>query len=122
MKAAVFHKLKDIRVRVFTVGIVPVLTKETAAAGDRKRHYHAVTLFYILHLCPGFLNNSHKFMPHYHIAQLRNHTVVNMEVRTADSGGGNADDRIARIEDYWVFNIVNPDVFQFVKYCCFHSL
>src|SRR5690606_23493537 len=60
------------------------IAKLTSAAGNGEGHHYAVAFFQLCNTGTYYFNYAHELMPQYHIFQLRNHSVVNMQVRPAN--------------------------------------
>lgn len=77
--------------------------------------YHQVQLFY--RQPPAA---TRKLMAHNQVFYLREPTVVYVQVGTANGRAGYPDNCITGIFQPGVLCIIVPDIFWFVKYCCFH--
>ena len=106
--------LRDARyfsARVRTAQVIPSpASNDTVAFGK------------IFNVTPDLFNDAHEFVAQNEVFHLRKETVVNMQIRTADSGRSDTQDNIARIFDFGIGNVVNFDVPRSMKNKCLHSL
>ena len=90
------------------------------SAGDGEWHYHAVALFHVCYSRAGFFNDAHKFMTQHFVVELWYKSIINMQVGAAYGSRGYLQYNIIRHFDFRIFYIVNADVADLMKYCCFH--
>lgn len=92
-------------------------------AGDVERNHHAVARFEVGDSRTGFFDNADRFVAD-DIArrhEWRQH-FVEMEVRPADRGRGDADDRIGRFLDRGVGHFFDRNVSAALPGYCSHEL
>ena len=85
---------------------------EATTAADRERDDYALSFFQSA-LLTRLDDLAHEFVPQ-HIARFHTgyHAVIKMQVAAADRGRGDADDRIAGVDDFGVRHRVDADVFR----------
>src|SRR5262249_54444413 len=99
-----------------------LLAEVTPAAGDRERHYHAVTDLQLRVLLPDLDDFAHELVAE-DVARLhgRDVAVVQMEVGTGHGGRPDPYDRVARVQDLRIGNSLDPDVVGRVPDKCLHK-
>src|SRR6185369_6091606 len=98
------------------------LAEEAAAAGDGEGDDHAVAEREVLDLAAELDDLAHELVaqdvPLLHGGDV---AVVEVEVRAADRGRGDADDGVAPVQDRRVGDVFYPDVVFTVPTECFHD-
>ena len=91
------------------------------AAGDGERHHHPLALLERAGRS-GLDDLAHEFVAE-DVARLhrRDVAIVEVQVRAADGGRGDADDRVARIEDFGIVDRIAADVVLAVPCQRFHA-
>ena len=107
------HRLRQGGVRVGVLAQRPhvVLAVPAVAAGDRERHHHAVADLEVLDAAPDLHHLAHELVAE-DVALLhgRHEAVVEVQVRAADRGRGDADDRVAPVQDLRVRDVAHLDL------------
>jgi hypothetical protein len=109
------HDLLDhagVRIGVIAQRPEIALAEEAVAARDRERNDHAITDRQVLHLRPQLDDLAHELMAE-DVAGLerRDVTAVQVQIRSADAGGGDFDDGVTRVEDLGLGHVLHPHVF-----------
>ena len=97
-----------------------VLAEEAGAARDRKRHHHAIAALKFGHAGAVFLDHAHEFVAEHHVVQLRQEAVVDVQVRAADRGGGDAQNDVVRLLDLGIGDVIDGDFAGMMEDKCFH--
>ncbi len=123
-RRCVAHQLtrfRRVRIRHVAAGEELLRAEEALAAGDDERYDDAVTLLEFRHHAADLDDDSHRLMAE-HVAFLHLHhvTVVKMQIRPADRGGGDFDDRVRRFLNHRIGNRINADVRFAVPAECSH--
>jgi hypothetical protein len=86
------------------------------------KDHHALTDRHVRHLGSDLDHLAHRLVPE-HIAgvQERSEHLVQMEVRAAQPGRGDADHRVVRLLDLWVRHGVDADVTLAMPGQCLHQ-
>src|SRR3954451_8139958 len=97
-----------VRIRVLADGVELVLTRPAVAARDRERHDDAVADGEVADALADLDDLAHELVPE-DVAALhgRDVAVVEMQVRAADRRRGDADDRVAVVEDLGVGDVLD---------------
>jgi hypothetical protein len=103
-------------------GKVAALTEEALTAGDGERHDHAIALAQFGVFRADLDHLAHRLMAE-HIAALHrgNHTIIKMEVGTADCASGHPDDGVARMLNCRVGHSLAANVALAVPSECLHA-
>jgi len=91
------------------------------AAGDVEGDHHPVSGLDVLYLGPDLLDDPHRLVTE-DVALVDEHPQhsVEVQVRTADRGRGDTDDRVVGLLDRGIGNLVDPHVFIAVECERFH--
>ena len=94
---------------------------EAAAAGDHERHHDAVTGTQLCDLGTDLLDDAHELVAeHIAFLQHRHLAAVQMQVRTADRGGGDPQHDVVPGFDARIVDRVEADVLGAVVGECLH--
>src|SRR5204862_6670995 len=93
---------------------------KTSPTSNRKGNDNAIAYREIFYFGAGLFHDTHKFVAEDEIFYLRKETVVNMQIGTANGGGGDTQDNISRVFDFWIINVVDLDVSRPMKNHRFH--
>src|SRR5581483_1777042 len=105
------------------LGIVAGAAIETTSAANCRADHHPVAFFEIAHLGPQLLHHAHTFMTENRSRlHRRKRAPDHMQIRAANGAGRQPDDRIQRVFDLWLRNIIQPDVSNAMEYNCFHKI
>src|SRR5690606_29175301 len=95
---------------------------EAVAARDVEGNDHAVADGEQCHVRPDLDDLAHRLVPEDVPAiEERTQQLVQVQVRAADRGRGDADDRITGLLDHRVLDLVDPDVALSLPGECFHA-
>ena len=96
--------------------------EEAIAAGDDERHDHALADFQPLVALAHFDHLAHEFMAE-HVALLHpgDVVIVQVHVRTADRGRGDANDGVTRIDDLRIRHRLHADIVFSLPGQCAHG-
>ena len=100
-----------VRFRRVAAGIELLCTEETVTAGNDKRHHNSISFFELRHRTPYVDDDAHGLMPK-HVAFFHSHhkSIVKMEVRSANRGRGDLDNRVCRFLNLGIGNRIDADV------------
>jgi len=112
---------RGIGIAVVAQGPEILFAKETPAAGDRKGDNDAVALFEFVHFAADVDHFAHEFVAK-NVSRLHggDEAVEEMQVRTANGGACNADNRIAGVQDARVRDRIHVDAPGAFPANCFH--
>ena len=100
-----------VRVRVLAQRKLAALAEIAVAARDRERHDDAIADLQVLHRGSDFDDLAHELVAEdVAFGHRRDATVVQMQIGSADGGGLDPHDRIARIEDLRIGNALDANV------------
>src|SRR5579884_807276 len=118
-----FLRHPGIGIGVLAQGEEPSAAGPAVSAGDGKRDDHAVTRDQGLNRRAHLDDLTHEFVPQ-DVSSLhrRDIAVVYVEIGTADGGGGDAHDRIPRIEDLRIGDLLDAHIFLAVPAGRFHGV
>ena len=104
-----------------TLRLKPVVAHEAVAAGDVERHHDTIPRPDVRHLGADLFDDPHRLVPEdvsrFHVHR---EDAVEVQVRTADRRRGDPHDRIRRLLDHRIRNLIDPDVFGSVPDHCLH--
>jgi hypothetical protein len=81
------------------------------ATRDRERHDHAVADLEVLHRGPDLDDLAHELVAQdVALLHRRHEAVVEVEIRAADRGRGDADDGVAGVQDLGIRDLLDPDI------------
>ncbi|MNC51338.1 hypothetical protein D3C75_1006270 [compost metagenome] len=103
-------------------GVLVHPAEKAVTAGNDEGDHHPVALAQILHLSPGLHHLAHKFMAkNIAMFYLRDLAAVEMQIRPADRGGGNAQNDVVSVLDDRIGNRLNANAVRAVIRQCFHA-
>src|SRR5690606_16013276 len=89
---------------------------------DIEGYDHVITLFKAVHRGPRFFNHADKLMakrrPHTRVGD---HSMVQMQVRTANAGARNAHDSIIGMQDFGIGLVIHTDAARTAVIHCQHN-
>ena len=98
-----------------------VVAVAAGAAGQVERHRHPVAHLDPVHAGTDLGDDPHVFVAEDHAVVEVCPPLVGVQVRSADVGGGDPDDRVERLLDLGVGDLVDRDVTGSVEYKRFHG-
>ncbi len=108
-------------IAVIAGAVLLLLAEEALPAADRERNHDALA-FFQGGSGADFDDFAHKFMAdNVARAHAGNIAVVEMKIGAADGGRGNAEDRIARIDDFGIGNRLDADLVAPLPGDCSHD-
>ncbi len=99
-----------------------LVAEEAAATGDGEGHHDAIALFQVVHRRTGFDDLPHELVTD-DIAFLHttHQAIVKVQVGTTDRGRGDLDDRVTRLQDPGIVDVIDANVVRAVPSQCFHG-
>jgi hypothetical protein len=93
------------------LGLEALVAHEAVATGDLERDYHAVAGRQLAHLCADLLHHAHRLVPQDRsLLDEWAEQLVEVQIGTADGGGGHPHDRIGRLLDSGIRHRVHANV------------
>src|SRR4051812_35048622 len=86
------------------------VAERAGAIRGRERHHHQVTALDRADLRSDVLDDANRLVAHRLPRLARLHGGVRPQIAPADAGSGDAEDRVARIDDGWIGDILDADV------------
>src|SRR5690349_6088566 len=110
-------------IRVLTKRVHLVLTEETVAARDRKRHHHAIADLEIRYFASDLNDLTHELVTE-NVAALhrRNEAVVHVQVRSANRRRRDLHDRVALVQYLRLGHVFNAETRLAIPTICFHYI
>jgi hypothetical protein len=107
--------------RGLTLGLQALVAHVAVAAGHLERDHHAVAGRDLGDLAAHLLDDAYRLVPqHVALSHERAHHLVEVQVRAADRRRGDANDRVRRLLDLGVRDLVDPNVALSVPSRCLH--
>ncbi len=111
-----------VRIGILAQRMLSRRAEEAVAAGDRKWIDDAIAHFQVLHAAADFHHFAHEFVADDIAAHHgRDVTVVDVQIRSTDRRGGDADDRIAWVENLRVRDFLDAQIRNAVPTIRLHS-
>lgn len=98
-----------------------VAAEETGTASHRKRNNNTIAFFQFCDRAARFLDHAHEFMTEHEILNLRKESVVNVQVRSADRGRGDAQNNILRVFNYGIVDVIDRNFAGMMEDKSFHD-
>src|ERR1700722_11453285 len=113
----------SVRIRRVAAGIELLATEKTVTASDDERHHNSISFFKLPDRATYLDNDTHRLVAK-HIALLHSphKTVIKMEIRPADRGRSDLDNRVGRFLDLGIGNCINSHVVFAVPTKCSHKI
>src|SRR5829696_8726717 len=100
-------------VGVVTQGPEATLTEEALTTGNRERNHNSIPRGEVLHLIAHFHHFSHKLMTEdisfFHCGDI---SIIQVQVRATDRCGGDTNNRVTRVQDLRIRNLLNSYVYN----------
>src|SRR5215218_1609345 len=108
--------------RPLALGVELPVAEVAVPARDVERDDDPVSGLYVLHVGPDLLDDAHRLVPEdVALPHDRTEFAVQVEVRAADGGRGDADDGVRRLLDHGVGHFVHPHVLFAVPHDGLHG-
>ncbi len=106
---------------VHAFGLQPLAAELAGAVGDRERHHHQIAPLERAHLSTDILGDPDRFVAHRLAGLARLHRRVRPQVAAADAGAGHAQDRVGRLHQAGIRDILDPNIACAVHHSCSHG-
>src|SRR5947209_8691758 len=112
---------RSVGIGVVALRVIPRAAVGAVAATNGRRHDYTISWFEVAHRSPNFFYHSNAFMPQDGAGGHAGHGSSNhVQVCPADGAGGQPDNRIVRLVNFWFRNVFQSNVTHSSKDNSFH--